>query len=154
MTASRQRERVHVRDWPTRRWLSAAAVMVLAGVMMGVPTGIIRTGLYHRMTPVLWWNYPTWAVSALLIGLLAATYVARPTSARAPLTGGLLSTLAIGCPVCNKLVVGAVGISGALHLWAPVQPWLGVTSLLLLGYALRRRLASEIACPAASSATG
>lgn len=139
--------RGQTRGWPTRRWLATAVVAGLAALAMGVPTGIIHTNLYRRMTPVLWWNYPVWAVSALLIGMLAATYIARDIQASAPLTGGILSTLAVGCPICNKLVVATLGISGALNVWAPIQPWLGVGSVLLLAYALRRRLNGERACP-------
>jgi hypothetical protein len=40
-----------------------------------------------------------------------------------------LSWLAIGCPVCNKLVVLAVGASGALSYFAPMQPWLAAVSI-------------------------
>ncbi len=49
----------------------------------------------------------------------------------------MLSVLAIGCPVCNKLVVLALGAGGALTHFAPVQPILGFLSLGLLAYALR-----------------
>lgn len=142
-----------MRHWPTRRWAVAPLVTLAVGIAMGIPTGIIRTRLYHRMTPVLWWNYPVWAISALLIGLTAATYVARTARPATPLAGGVLTTLAVGCPICNKLVVAAVGVSGALNIWAPVQPWLGVSSILLLGYAFRRRLDGERAC-AAPARTG
>ena len=136
-----------MRQWPKRRWLVSVVVAGVAAVVMGVPTGIVRTDFYHRMTPVLWWNYPVWAVSAALIGLMAATFVGRGLSSSTPVAGGLLSTLAVGCPICNKVVVAAVGISGALNIWAPIQPWLGVASIALLGYALRRRLTGERACP-------
>jgi hypothetical protein len=27
------------------------------------------------MTPVLWWNYPVWVLTAILTGLIVATYV-------------------------------------------------------------------------------
>ena len=60
--------------------------------------------------------------------------------------GGLLSLFAVGCPVCNKVVVAVLGVSGAMSVWAPIQPLLGVASLVLLGYALRRRLVLERAC--------
>ena len=137
-----------MRGWPMRRWAVALLITVVAGVGMGVPTGIIRTHLYHRMTPVLWWNYPVWGASAVLIGLTAATYIARTAQPATPLAGGILSTLAVGCPICNKVVVAAVGVGGALNVWAPIQPWLGVGSILLLAYAFRRRLVGERVCPA------
>ena len=58
-----------------RHWAAALGGAALAAVLVGVPTGIIRTSLYHRMTPVLWWNYPVWAATALLEGFLLASYV-------------------------------------------------------------------------------
>ena len=125
----------------------SVVVAGVAAVVMGVPTGIVRTDFYHRLTPVLWWNYPEWALSAALIGLMAATFVGGGVSSSTPVTGGFLSTLAVGCPICNKAVVAAVGVSGALNIWAPIQPWLGVGSIALLGYALRQRLYGKSACP-------
>ena len=59
----------------------------------------------------------------------------------------MLSFLAVDCPVCNKLVVLAIGISGAMSYWAPLQPFLAVASLALLGFAVRRRLRQLQSCP-------
>ncbi len=61
--------------------------------------------------------------------------------------GGLLSFFAVGCPICNKVVVIALGTTGALTWFAPVQPYLGVVGLVLLAGALRVRLRGEVACP-------
>lgn len=124
----------------------------MTALVIGVPTGIIATPFYHRMTPVQWWNYPVWAVTVLLSGLILATYIrtAATPGRRQQATsvgGGMLSLFAVGCPVCNKIVVALVGVSGALNLWAPIQPLLGIVSLALLGWALRKRLAGERACP-------
>jgi hypothetical protein len=103
------------------------------------------------MTPVLWWNYPALANSAVLLGLTVATYL-RPPLPRADTTkaatgGGLLTVFAVGCPICNKLVVIAVGATGALRWFAPLQPLLAAVSLVLLSAALWSRLGSEAACP-------
>jgi hypothetical protein len=48
--------------------------------------------------------------------------------------------LAIGCPVCNKLALVLLGTSGALSIWAPIQPILGAVSLALLGATVIWRL--------------
>jgi len=56
---------------------------------------------------------------------------------------------AVGCPVCNKLVVLALGAGGALTYFAPVQPVMALLTLGLLLYALRARLAGEKSCPVA-----
>lgn len=139
--------------WPRRRVGVALASASTFAVAVGVPTGLVPTPLYTRMTPVLWWNVPIWAASAVLAGLVTATYVRRPrdTAARsgaaAASSTGLLTALAVGCPVCNKLVVTALGASGAMSVWAPAQPVLGILSLVGLLWVLRRRLLSEYACP-------
>lgn len=137
-------------EWSFRRWVAAAAGLSVTAVLVGVPTGIIRTPFYTRMTPVLWWNYPVWAVTAVLSGLLFATYVRTADRSTRPrqlgIGGSVLALLAVGCPICNKVVVLLIGVSGALSLWAPLQPLLAVLSLLLLGWALRQRLRGEMAC--------
>lgn len=145
---------VGIRYWSIRRYLMAAMAGAIWLVVSGVPTDILDTQLFTRMTPVVWWNYPFWAGGAVLVGLLAATYVAEPGS-RSPggsqeknvAGGGLLSVFAIGCPVCNKLVVLALGYGGAMTYFAPAQPILGFISVGLLLYALRLRLRNEISCP-------
>jgi hypothetical protein len=42
--------------------------------------------------------------------------------------------------------VVALGTSGALTWFAPVQPYLGLVALGLLAWALRTRLRGEVAC--------
>ncbi len=159
MTASRVSRRpsiveavAGIRSWPLRRWLVAAAAAVVVALIIGIPTGLISTPWYTRMTPVLWWNYPIWVVTVLLSGLVAGTYVRLGERAATPVAGifggGVLSMFAVGCPVCNKLVVMALGASGALNIWAPIQPVIGVLALGLLAYAATRRLQADIRCQA------
>jgi hypothetical protein len=61
--------------------------------------------------------------------------------------GGLLSFFAVGCPVCNKIVLLALGTTGARQWFEPFQPVLAVLSLALLSYALWSRLSSMDVCP-------
>ncbi|MBM7509630.1 hypothetical protein JOE61_003444 [Nocardioides salarius] len=134
-----------------RRVTIAGIAAVVTALVIGIPTGIIETSLYQRMTPVLWWNYPVWVLSALLTGLLVATYVRDPalpvpaSQGGKTLVGSMLSLFAVGCPICNKLVVMAIGVTGALNWFAPIQPVLALGSLGVLAYALwaRRRAAVE-----------
>ncbi|MCA1718931.1 MAG: hypothetical protein LC781_19590 [Actinobacteria bacterium] len=142
-----------VYGWGKRRYLVAAVAGLGWLVFSGIPTDIIDTPLFVRMTPVEWWNYPFWLTSAVLAGLLAATYVAGPGRGGSNrfqgkvLGGGLLSVFAIGCPICNKLVVLALGASGAFTYFTPIQPILGLLSVGLLLYALRVRLSVTRSCP-------
>ncbi len=142
-----------IRGWGARRYLAA---LVAGGgwlALSGVPADLVDTSLFVRMTPAEWWNYPLWVAGAVLVGLLAATYVAGPdrevigaSHGSKVFGGGLLSIFAVGCPVCNKLVVLALGAGGALTYFGPVQPALGLLSVGLLLYALRARLAGERSC--------
>jgi hypothetical protein len=59
----------------------------------------------------------------------------------------MLSFFAVGCPVCNKLVVIALGTVGARRWFEPVQPLLAVASIVLMAVALRTRLRNADACP-------
>jgi hypothetical protein len=128
----------------------AGGAAVLWAAATGLPTDVIPNPIAHRELPPTWWSYPALAVTALLGGMITATYMrsrtGRDVTARSA-GGGLLSLLAIGCPVCNKLVVLLVGTSGALSLWAPLQPLLALASVGLLTWALKARLAAEQSCP-------
>ncbi|MHC0431518.1 hypothetical protein ACX6XY_15200 [Streptomyces sp. O3] len=163
--------------WPIARWAVALGAAVGSALLIGLPTAMIPNPVFGREIPPEPWSYPVLAASSLLAGLLLATYVrtgrgaperpARPErqsegqsegqsgrrASRLGSVGGVLSFLAVGCPVCNKLVLLALGTSGALTVWAPLQPALAAVSLLLLAVAAVWRLAGEVACPAAPAAT-
>ena len=141
-----------IAGWPARRWIVAALAAAATALAIGIPTGIVETSWYTRMTAVTWWNYPVWAITAILAGLIAATYVRygeprrSPDRSRQALLASLLSTFAVGCPICNKLVVALIGASGALSYWAPLQPILGLAGLALLAGALAVRLRGAVEC--------
>lgn len=149
-----------IRGWSPRHYAVAASAAVVWAILSGTPTDILDTPLFVRMTPVVWWDYPFWLAGAVLVGLLAATYLPPARAAGLDgaqgeklLGGGLLSVFAVGCPVCNKLVVLALGAGGAMTYFAPLQPVLGFVSVGLLLYALRARLSAAEACPVDSPET-
>lgn len=136
--------------------------MLLALLLLGLPTAIVPNPLFARMTPTEGFNIAVWLASAPLLGLILATYVAPPRTLHAaaaeggtglPTTaGGLAAFLAIGCPVCNKLVVAALGVSGALTVFAPLQPLIGAASVGLLAATLGWRVRQLTAgCPSCVS---
>lgn len=133
-------------------WPRFAAAFLLGAVavalLTGIPTVLIPNDWFTRMTPVQGYAYPVWALTAVLSGLLAASHwgirSAACTRSQAGAIGGagaLVSWLGIGCPVCNKLVVAALGAAGTMTYFAPLQPWLaaGSLGLLLVALALRWR---------------
>lgn len=140
-----------LRAWPLRLWLLALVAATAAALATGIPTDMVPTPLFRRMTPIVWWDWPLWILGSALLGLVAATYVradrrASPAEGGVLVGGGLLTVLAVGCPICNKLVVLALGTAGALTYFAPIQPALGLLSVLLAGVALVVRTGARPAC--------
>ncbi len=163
-----------MRDWTPRRWGAAALAILGSGLLLGLPTDLVANPVFGRQIEAPTWAYPAWIVTSVLAGLLLATYVrdrapvavATPVGGSTPgaaeptddgpdrlggdekrfAAGGLLAVFAIGCPTCNALVVLALGANGALAFFEPVQPLLAIAGIVLLAWALRRRLASERAC--------
>jgi hypothetical protein len=139
--------------WPIRRWLVALGATVGYALLVAVPTDLVDTPFFSREIPPTWWSWPALVVSSVLAGLLTATYVARPgtpealdRSAKGGYVGGFLTFFAVGCPVCNKLVLIALGTSGALTWFEPVQPVLSLAAIGVLAWALRTRLRGDVAC--------
>jgi hypothetical protein len=155
-----------------RRLLVHAALWTLASALaFGLVTAIIPNPVFGRSVapePFAIW---TWLLSAPLMGLVMATYTAPPPDSpieRLPLEpavaaavdrrtttlgslAGLGAFLAIGCPVCNKVALVLLGASGAMSVYAPIQPFIGLASLVLLAVTAAWRLRLRAlggACPA------
>lgn len=130
-----------LRAFGVRGWLVAAGAALASVVIMGIPTVMFDNPWFRRMTPTRPQDYVFWVVSAVLIGLIAGTFVGQSpdTGEGLALAGGFLSYLAIGCPICNKVVVLLLGISGALTWFGPAQLFIGIASLALLGWSLLLR---------------
>jgi hypothetical protein len=146
-----------------RRFWVVAAVATLASVtVLGIPTAVIPNPFFIRMTPTEPINVAVLVISAPLMGLLVATYLAPDPrrlaerhdaggTGRASL-GGVAAYLAIGCPICNKIIVAVLGVSGALTVFGPLQPIIGLASVALLTATLAWRLRRRIqGCPACAS---
>lgn len=141
------------RSWPLRRWLVAALTAGLTILFVGIPTVLIPNPWFWREFPPTAWAWPVLIVTALLSGLVTATYVApRNTGSNKQqgilgTTGALFGFFAVGCPVCNKLVLIALGYAGALQFFEPLQPYLAGGAMLLLTIALIMRVRRERSCP-------
>lgn len=150
-----------LRTWGRRRWLVAAGVALGFALLLGLSTVLIPNPVFTREIATLAWNYPVWLATSVLVGLLTATYVrqdAAPapedapadpserTASRMGMAGGLLAWFAVGCPVCNKIALLALGYSGAITWFAPVQPFLALIALALTAVALVVRLRGQVAC--------
>jgi len=134
-------------------WLVSGLLMgLLAGTYLvpppAAPVALERPTSDARPTPA--GEAGAAAIPGAAAGLAAAAgNRSGPTSALG-YAGGLAAFLAIGCPVCNKVALVLLGTSGALTVWAPLQPLLGIASVALLGATLAWRLrmrARGNACP-------
>jgi hypothetical protein len=154
-----------------RLLLHALAWTIVSALAFGVVTAIIPNPVFGRSVapePFAIW---TWLLSAPLMGLVMATYtapippsplrlvalepaVAAAADRRSTTLGsvaGVGAFLAIGCPVCNKIALVLLGASGAMSVYAPIQPFIGAASLVLLAVTAAWRLrlrARGGACPA------
>ena len=144
-----------------RRLVLFVTASILATVgyaaVIAIPTAIIPNPFFIRMTAPTVWSWVFWILPALLFGPLAASYVVpgvRQTCSLQGKTvaGGILSYLAVGCPICNKIIVAVLGVSGALSYFAPIQPILGALSVALLGYGLWLRFAPAGRTPQTTAA--
>jgi len=121
-----------------KAWAVTTLTAAIGMAVIGLATAIYENPFFIRMTPVRAQDYVIWILSSVLMGLIVGSYfVASSTSGDGKiLSGGLLSVLAVGCPTCNKLVVLLVGTTGALTFFAPLQLYIGIASVLLLGWTL------------------
>jgi len=136
-------------QWSLRRWLVAGAVAAATYLALGLSTAVIPNPVFGRSIEPTSWAMEVLVATAALTGLLTATYVndgqTQGLDKRGTL-GAFLSYLAIGCPVCNKIALIALGSTGALQFFAPVQPYLALVGLGLLAWALAIRLRGEMTC--------
>lgn len=122
--------------------LVAALSSVVVGLLAAIPTAIIANPWFTRMTPIYANQYFFWMTTSVAAGALIASYFAGapPSRSGGGIGGGLLGYLAVGCPICNKLIVGLLGASGAMSYFAPIQPLLGALGLMLVCLALAYRM--------------
>lgn len=138
-------------------WTAVWSVVSL--VVFGLVTAIIPNPVFGREIPPEPFAIWVWIASAPLMGLVAATYTTRPPATAvttlgtsdAPADGegdgtvlGTVASfgafIAIGCPVCNKVALLLLGTSGAMTVFAPIQPFIGAASLALLAGTVAWRL--------------
>ena len=146
-----------------RAFVAQAAVWTVVSLVgFGLVSAIIPNPVFGRQIPPEPFAIAVWLLSAPLMGIVAATYTspapprvatglaagtfpgatapAEPQGTTIGTIGGLGAFLAIGCPVCNKIALLLLGWSGALTVFAPLQPLIGAVSLGLLLATLAWRL--------------
>jgi hypothetical protein len=127
-------------------------VGLLTYFVVALPTAVIKNPIFGREIAVTDWSITVIVITSVLAGLLTATYVKNefsddnPKQLKVGSAGALLSFFAVGCPVCNKIALIALGYSGAIQYFAPIQPYLALAGIALLMFSLRMRLNNEYSC--------
>ena len=140
--------------WPLRRWIVAVATAAVTFLGLGLSSAVIANPVFDRSVSPTPWSMDVLVLTSVLAGALTATYVRSPAvpteenelPARGGMIGSALAYLAIGWPACNTLMLRAVGSTGAIELFARIQPFLAAIGLAVLAYALYVRLRGEATC--------
>jgi uncharacterized membrane protein len=144
-----------LRVLPPTTYLRALPYALIAALAIGIPSDLIDTPLFGRPVDTRPIDYVIWAITSALIGLVfairlpASHHEEQERNDTRTMWSGFVSFLAVGCPVCNQLVVALVGTGGALSWWAPVQPIVGAAAIAVVLWALRTRVLTFqlAACP-------
>jgi hypothetical protein len=132
-----------------RSWAFGAIGAGAVALVIAVPTRLVANPWFSRMTPTRPQDYVFLVVSSVLLGATLAVGRHRTLSGARSLTGGVATYLAVGCPVCNKVVVMLLGTGGAMTWFAPLQPVIAVVGVLVLATALHSGVRSlqVTSCP-------
>ena len=119
-------------------WIASAPLMGLLAATYMVPSGKSA-----EAAPVALRSASGAQIAAGSSGAVAAAGTAEARGTTLGTLAGFGAFLAIGCPVCNKIALVLLGTSGALTVFAPIQPVIGAVSLTLLAGTLAWRLRSR-----------
>lgn len=142
----------------------ALSVVGLASVLalaFGIPTALIPTPYYTRMTPVTFIDYFYLVAISSLLAFYLSLFVfsklkskIRDRSKVLGWSGGILGFLSFACPVCNVLLVSLFGSALLLTYFEPIRAYVGVMAIVLLLLAImvkRRKDTCENCCGEACS---
>ena len=134
-----------------RTVLKFSLYSLAAFLVLGIPTALIPNPVFHRMIPSTPLDYVFLVTTALLGGL----YLAMPWDSCAPDGKAGISTIlgvfAFACPTCDMLLVFLFGSAFLLTFFDPIRPVLGVASILLMTYAINKKL-KQVARPGLNGA--
>ena len=123
----------------TKDFARGAAAAVAMFAALGTVAALWSNPLFMRMTPT-----GEFEITLLLLqSVLAGVYVALPQSPcgkRTAGTGAIIGFLGIACPVCNKLLVLAIGSALLLEYYEPVRLYVALGGAALLAAAVWLKL--------------
>lgn len=122
-----------------KRSIIGALCAIIAFLILGIPTALIPTGFYKRMTPPTIIDYSILSIVSILIGANASVYFYKKFGQKnglAALGSGFLGFFAISCPICVSFLVAIFGTAFMLAYYDPIRPLLGAISIVVLSATL------------------
>ncbi len=108
--------------------------------LLGTITVLIPNSFFKRMSPVHFYDYIFLVITSLLFGIFIGLWNYRRSAtkkscglAAGGTFGGLFS---FGCAICNHLLVYLLGMTFITAYFMPVQPVLGIISIILLSWGI------------------
>ena len=108
---------------------------IVVFLVFGIPTALIPTGLFKRMTQVTFFDYLFLILIPILFGIFIFLHLNRNRTNKktCAATGGFVSGwLAVICPICTSFLVYIFGASTLLTYFDPVRPVFGALSVAIL----------------------
>jgi len=106
------------------------ALLAFAGfvLLFGIPTALIPTPWFIRMIQARFIDYVFLIVNSALIGAYIGLhmYEKHERNKRGDVlatTGSVANIFAVGCPICNKLLVVLLGTSVVMTYFEPMRVW-------------------------------
>ena len=125
--------------------LISIGTTILSYMVFGTVTAIISNRFFTRMTPFGLWEQISLAATSLLLGAyFGLAYYGKSsgkdrTCTTTATAGGIFGFLTFGCSICNKLLVFFLGVAGVFAYFEPIRPFLGIVSILFLGFAIYKK---------------
>ncbi len=125
-------------------------------MLFGIPTALIPTQWFVRMIPAQTMDYVFLLLNSALIGTYVGlhTYERHERNKRGDAlatTGGIMNIFAVGCPICNKLLVTLLGASAVMAYFEPLRVWLGLASASVVGVAIWFKIKNVRTCASCST---
>ncbi len=125
--------------------LKALGYALVIFLFFGVAVALIPNPIFIRMVPANTFDYIFLGTTSLLSGLFYALPERKTCNMEKTSIGGmLLGFLAFGCPTCNKILVLLLGYTALFTIFDPLRPAIGILSVTLLLYAIRKKAESTI----------
>lgn len=123
---------------------------LLSFFILGVISLLIPNRFFARMTPVAWWDYTFLILTSLLLGTYLSLWwyqkkqvnekQVNKTCNLSATGGGVGGFLGFSCSLCNKLLILVLGAAGVMAYVEPIRPYVGLTGIGLLGFAVYKRV--------------